>query len=70
MAIKRPSDADLQLLEEKGVISCHALQDKVWVTDPDGNSWEIFYVKVADTAPEQNFDFGSDFVESTCSCED
>jgi hypothetical protein len=24
---------------------CYALQDKVWVEDPDGNSWEIFVVK-------------------------
>jgi catechol 2,3-dioxygenase-like lactoylglutathione lyase family enzyme len=23
---------------------CFAKQDKVWVQDPDGNSWEIFYV--------------------------
>jgi catechol 2,3-dioxygenase-like lactoylglutathione lyase family enzyme len=24
---------------------CYALQDKVWVEDPDGNSWEVFVVK-------------------------
>lgn len=23
---------------------CFAKQDKVWIQDPDGNSWEIFYV--------------------------
>ncbi|MEB3267390.1 MAG: ArsI/CadI family heavy metal resistance metalloenzyme [Leptolyngbya sp.] len=33
---------------------CYALQDKVWVRDPDGNRWEVFVVKVADTAPETN----------------
>jgi ABC-type phosphate transport system substrate-binding protein len=33
---------------------CYALQDKVWVTDPDGNQWEIFVVKVGDTALEHN----------------
>lgn len=39
-------------LTEKGVLSkpemntecCYARQDKVWLQDPDGNSWEIFYV--------------------------
>ncbi len=24
---------------------CYALQDKVWVEDPDGNAWEVFVVK-------------------------
>lgn len=23
---------------------CYALQDKTWVTDPDGNRWEVFVV--------------------------
>jgi catechol 2,3-dioxygenase-like lactoylglutathione lyase family enzyme len=29
---------------EEGVICCYALQDKVWVTDPDGARWEIYTV--------------------------
>ena len=24
---------------------CYAVQDKFWVTDPDGNEWEFFYTK-------------------------
>ncbi|WP_437976509.1 ArsI/CadI family heavy metal resistance metalloenzyme [Sorangium sp. So ce295] len=24
---------------------CYAVQDKVWIEDPDGNSWEVFVVK-------------------------
>lgn len=24
---------------------CYALQDKVWVENPDGNAWEVFVVK-------------------------
>jgi catechol 2,3-dioxygenase-like lactoylglutathione lyase family enzyme len=24
---------------------CYALQDKVWIEDPDGNAWEVFVVK-------------------------
>jgi hypothetical protein len=23
---------------------CYAIQDKTWVTDPDGNEWEVFVV--------------------------
>jgi len=29
---------------QKNVICCFARQDKVWFTDPDGNSWEVFAV--------------------------
>lgn len=29
---------------EKNTSCCYADQDKVWVTDPNGNSWEIFFV--------------------------
>ena len=30
---------------------CYALQDKTWVTDPDGNEWEVFVV-LEDNLPE------------------
>lgn len=53
-AIARFQAAGLDLFEERNTDCCYALQDKVWVTDPDGHRWEIFVVKVADTAPEQN----------------
>lgn len=29
---------------EKGASCCYAVQDKVWVKDPDGNPWETFVV--------------------------
>lgn len=53
-AIARFKTAGLVTFEEHDTDCCYALQDKVWVTDPDGNRWEIFVVKVSDTAPEQN----------------
>lgn len=53
-AIDRFKTAGLATFEEHNTDCCYALQDKVWVSDPDGNRWEIFVVKVADTAPEQN----------------
>ncbi|GAK00714.1 ArsI/CadI family heavy metal resistance metalloenzyme [Geomicrobium sp. JCM 19055] len=31
--------------EEMDTTCCYSLQDKFWVTDPDGNEWEYFYTK-------------------------
>lgn len=30
--------------DEDGVVCCHARQDKVWVDDPDGRSWEFYTI--------------------------
>ena len=30
--------------EEMQTVCCYALQDKAWVSDPDGNEWEVFTV--------------------------
>jgi len=30
--------------EEQRGACCHALQDKFWLSDPDGNRWEIYTV--------------------------
>jgi catechol 2,3-dioxygenase-like lactoylglutathione lyase family enzyme len=51
---------------EEGVTCCYALQDKVWVTDPDGARWEVYTV-LADAdrmAPEITVDG-----EGACSCQ-
>ncbi|SHJ73973.1 ArsI/CadI family heavy metal resistance metalloenzyme [Alicyclobacillus tolerans] len=36
---------NLVLIDEMNTTCCYAVQDKVWVYDPDGNAWEIFYTK-------------------------
>jgi catechol 2,3-dioxygenase-like lactoylglutathione lyase family enzyme len=41
-------ESGLATFEEDQVSCCYAVQDKVWVTDPDGNSWEVFVVTEAD----------------------
>jgi catechol 2,3-dioxygenase-like lactoylglutathione lyase family enzyme len=41
---KRWAEEGLITLEEKGTDCCYALQDKVWVSDPDGAHWEVFTV--------------------------
>ncbi|QHL87753.1 glyoxalase/bleomycin resistance/dioxygenase family protein [Nibribacter ruber] len=33
----------LPILEEIGTNCCYAMQDKFWVTDPDGVQWEVYY---------------------------
>lgn len=35
----------LATFSEEDTACCYAVQDKVWVQDPDGNSWEVFVVK-------------------------
>ena len=34
----------METVFEESTVCCYATQDKVWVTDPDGNSWETFMV--------------------------
>ena len=48
----RFKEAGLKTLTEEKTECCYALQDKVWVEDPDGNSWEVFVVK-GDVDPAQ-----------------
>jgi len=55
---ERWNSAGLLTSEEMKTDCCYALQDKTWVQDPDGNSWEVFTV-LADTA-------GGDRDRSTC----
>ena len=45
----RFKEAGLKTYTEENTECCYALQDKVWVEDPDGNAWEVFVVK-GDTA--------------------
>ncbi len=40
----RWSKSGLRTLEEMQTDCCYAMQDKTWVSDPDGNRWEVFVV--------------------------
>ena len=44
-ARQRLEKAGLLTATEDDVACCYAVQDKVWVSDPDGNEWEYFVVK-------------------------
>jgi catechol 2,3-dioxygenase-like lactoylglutathione lyase family enzyme len=44
-AKQRFERAGLATFTEDEVSCCYAVQDKVWIEDPDGNAWEVFVVK-------------------------
>lgn len=45
---RRLRAAGLSTRIEQQTACCYAVQDKVWVEDPDGNPWEVFVVTQAD----------------------
>lgn len=46
--IARLTEAGMFTEEEIGTTCCFAVQDKVWVTAPDAERWEV-YTKLVDT---------------------
>lgn len=44
-ATRRLSEAGLATFEENDTSCCYALQDKVWVTGPGKEPWEVYVVK-------------------------
>ena len=44
-AARRFEDAGLATLAENDTTCCYALQDKVWVTGPGKEPWEVYVVK-------------------------
>ena len=58
-ATTRLSGEGLPTLVEDDVACCYAVQDKVWVSDPDGARWEVYTV-LADSES-----FGK---EGACTC--
>ncbi len=41
---ERLARAGISTRVEERVSCCHAVQDKIWATDPDGNKWEVYLV--------------------------
>ena len=44
-AVARFERVGLKTRVEEDTTCCYAVQNKVWVEDPDGNMWEVFVVK-------------------------
>lgn len=61
-ASDRLNQSNLSIEPENQVTCCYALQDKVWVKDPDGADWEV-YVVLEDSAT-----FGASQKTSTQAC--
>jgi len=47
------NEAGLSTRDEMQTACCYAVQDKTWVSDPDGNEWEVFVV-LEDNLPEES----------------
>jgi catechol 2,3-dioxygenase-like lactoylglutathione lyase family enzyme len=60
----RLSGQGLATTEQMGTTCCYAVQDKVWVEDPDGAPWEVYAVLAE--APVESGLRG----DGTCSTED
>ena len=50
-ARRRLAEEGLATASEEGVDCCYALQDKVWVDDPDGAPWEVYTVLADSDVP-------------------
>ena len=64
----RLEQAGLVTFDEMGTDCCYALQDKIWIADPNGYRWEFFVVKLADTKPELTFTATRESAASEQSC--
>jgi catechol 2,3-dioxygenase-like lactoylglutathione lyase family enzyme len=51
-AAKRLKDAGMATFEENNTDCCYAVQDKVWVTGPGREPWEVYVVKAAGASLE------------------
>jgi catechol 2,3-dioxygenase-like lactoylglutathione lyase family enzyme len=65
-ATGRLSDSGLETATEDGVSCCYAVQDKVWVDDPDGAPWEVYTVLADDETPQG--ELRTEGPGSSCSC--
>ena len=63
-AIARFTAAGLETSVEDNTTCCYAVQDKVWVADPEGNQWEVFVVLEADAETRK------DEASTCCATED
>jgi catechol 2,3-dioxygenase-like lactoylglutathione lyase family enzyme len=62
---ERWATAGLLTRDEMQTECCHALQDKTWVRDPDGNEWEVFVV-LKDNLPQKKVEERSCCAPTCC----
>jgi catechol 2,3-dioxygenase-like lactoylglutathione lyase family enzyme len=66
-ATDRLSGEGLATRAQDGVDCCYALQDKVWVTDPDGAPWEVYTV-LSDSVPSDPGSLNASQKEGASTC--
>ncbi|MCP2340286.1 ArsI/CadI family heavy metal resistance metalloenzyme [Actinomadura rupiterrae] len=60
-AARRLNDSGLPIFEENDTSCCYAVQDKVWVSGPGAEPWEVYVVKAdADNLTKSD--------TATCAC--
>jgi catechol 2,3-dioxygenase-like lactoylglutathione lyase family enzyme len=69
----RLTDAGLSPVPEMNTTCCHAVQDKVWVHDPDGAPWEVYTVLAdapdrAHAVPAAQVPSGTESAEPSAVC--
>jgi catechol 2,3-dioxygenase-like lactoylglutathione lyase family enzyme len=64
-ATTRLADAGLATRPEENITCCYAVQDKVWVTGPGGEPWEVYTVK-ADARPDLEGQTASEPAAACC----
>jgi hypothetical protein len=65
-ATDRLNGTGLETATEDNVSCCYAVQDKVWVDDPDGAPWEIYTVLSDSDVPQSSL--RTEGPGSSCSC--
>ncbi|MEZ4373900.1 MAG: ArsI/CadI family heavy metal resistance metalloenzyme [Polyangiaceae bacterium] len=65
-AKQRFEAAGLKTRSEENTSCCYAVQDKVWVEDPDGNAWEVFVVKADSEAFSDSSDAPKGGTDKPC----
>jgi catechol 2,3-dioxygenase-like lactoylglutathione lyase family enzyme len=61
----RLDGARLDTLRQESTACCYAVQDKVWVNDPDGSPWE-WYTVLADSAEAGSISVANMGVSACC----
>ncbi|MGA3146802.1 MAG: ArsI/CadI family heavy metal resistance metalloenzyme [Acidimicrobiales bacterium] len=67
-ATARLSGEGLDAVTEEATSCCYAIQDKVWVEDPDGAPWEVYTVLADD--PDATAPLGNPVGAGTACCHD
>jgi catechol 2,3-dioxygenase-like lactoylglutathione lyase family enzyme len=65
-ASRRLSGEGLETLNQDATTCCYAVQDKVWVNDPDGAPWEVYTVLADAPGDTLEADSGCRTVEGAC----